>query len=231
VKIKIAEELDRVPGFLYGQTIRRIADSYHPYQPVVIKGVQLSAGERAHTDRWEIIKQSIEAFGAKTLVDLGCAEGFFVEQAAAQCGCFALGIEGDVRRLSLAQASATLNRVKGSGFIYAEMTPEFVEKLPVFDAMLFMSVLHHIMYERGVDYAREYMQRLRSKVAKFMIFDTGQSNETENQWAKLLPDMGSTPHDWVSDFLKSAGFSKVEKLSDTDAYQGVTKRALFRLIP
>lgn len=231
MKINIAEELDRVPGFLYGQTIRRIAGSYHPYQPVVIKGVQLSAGERTHSDRWTVIQQSIEAAGAKTLLDLGCAEGYFVEQAASQCGCMALGIEGDVRRLSLAQASAMLNRVKGAGFVYAEMTSEFIDKLPVFDAVLFMSVLHHIMYERGVDFARNYMRTLRTKVAKFMIFDTGQSNETENEWAKLLPDMGAEPHAWVAEFLRSAGFSGIEKLSDTDAYRGSTRRALFRLTP
>lgn len=231
MKIKIAGELDRVPAFLYGQAIRRIAGSYHPYQPVVIKGVQISPGERAHTDRWATIRQSIEALGAQTLVDLGCAEGYFVEQAASQCGCIALGIDADVRRLSLAQASATLNRVEGCGFMFAKLTPEFIGMLPVYDALLFMSVLHHIMYERGVEFARDYMRTLRAKAAKFVIFDMGQSNEIENEWAALLPDMGSEPHAWVAEFLRSAGFGGVEKLGDTDAYQGSTRRALFRLTP
>jgi hypothetical protein len=43
--------------------------------------------------------------------------------------------------------------------------------------------------------------------------------------------MGSDPHAWVADFLRSAGFSGVEKLVETDAYQGATKRALFCLKP
>ena len=230
MKITIGQELDRVPGFLYGLAVRRIARSYQPYQPVSIKGFEICPGERKHSDRFVTIRQSIESLGARTLLDLGCAEGYFVEQAAAQCGCVALGVDADVRRLSLAQASATLNRVHGAGFMYGQLTPEFIAMLPSFDAVIFMSVLHHIMYEHGVDYARDYMHGLRAKVGKFLIFDMGQSDETENEWAALLPDMGGDPHAWVADFLRSTGFSKVEKLVDTDAYQGSTKRALFRLI-
>jgi hypothetical protein len=94
-----------------------------------------------------------------------------------------------------------------------------------------MSILHHIMYERGVDYARDYMKEVRAKASKFLIFDMGQSDETENAWASLLPDMGSNPHSWVQQFLQSVGFSKVEKLADSDSYQGSAKRALFCLIP
>jgi SAM-dependent methyltransferase len=117
-------------------------------------------------DRWATIAANLRAAGAKTLLDLGCAEGYFVQQAA-KCGCLAVGVDSDVLRLSLAQASATLNRVQGAGFIYAELTPEFIDMLPTYDAVLFLSVMHHIMYERGVDYAREYMRRLKPKVGKF----------------------------------------------------------------
>jgi hypothetical protein len=115
--------------------------------------------------------------------------------------------------------------------MYGELTPEFVRMLPMFDAVFFMSILHHVMYERGVEYALEYMKGLRTKASKFLIFDMGQSDETENAWASLLPDMGSNPHLWVTHFLESAGFSKVEKLADSDSYQGSAKRALFCLIP
>ncbi len=231
MNIKIGQEIDGIPGFLYELALRRIARSYSPYQPVSIKGKPICPGERKHSDRFAVIRNVIASMGAKTVLDLGCAEGYFVEQAAAQCGCVALGIDADVRRLSLAQASVALNRVKGAGFMYGELTLEFVRMLPMFDAVFFMSILHHIMYERGVAYALEYMMGIRSKVSKFLIFDMGQSDETENAWASLLPDMGSNPHLWVKHFLESAGFSKVEKLTESDAYQGVTKRALFCLIP
>lgn len=231
MKINIGQELNGVSGLLYKLALRQIARSYDPYQPVSINGKPICPGERKHSDRFAVIRNVIESLGAKTVLDLGCAEGYFVEQAATQCGCIALGIDADVRRLSLAQASIALNRVKGAGFMYGELTPEFICMLPMFDAVFFMSILHHIMYERGVEYALEYMKGIRAKASKFLIFDMGQSDETENAWASLLPDMGSNPHLWVKQFLESAGFSKVEKLAESDSYQGSAKRALFCLIP
>jgi O-antigen chain-terminating methyltransferase len=175
-----------------------------------------------------LIADNVRATVARTLLDLGCAEGYFVQQAA-KSGLLAVGVDADVLRLSIAHASATLSRIQGAGFIYAELTPEFIDTLPTFDAVLFLSILHHIMYERGVDYAREYMRRLKPKVGKFMMFDMGQSNETGHEWASLLPDMGTDPHAWIAEFLSSAGFRSIEKVADTDAYQGPVRRALFRV--
>ena len=231
MKIKIGTELNGWAGLVYNQALKRVAASYSPYQPVTINGAQISSGERLHSDRWNVIKQLIQANGAKTLIDLGCAEGYFVERAAKECGCLALGVDADVRRLALAHGSAALNRVHGAGYMYANLTPEFIDALPQYDTVVFMSVLHHIMYEHGVDYSRDYMRRLRPKAARFMVFDMGQSNETENAWAAKLPDMGADPHTWVGNFLKSAGFSKVELVKETDSYDhGSSKRAVFRLV-
>lgn len=75
------------------------------------------------------------------------------------------------------------------------------------------------------------MGRLKPKVEKFMIFDMGQSNEMRHAWASLLPDMGADPHAWIAEFLSSAGFRSIEKVRETDAYQGSVRRALFRIAP
>jgi hypothetical protein len=83
------------------------------------------------------------------------------------------------------------------------------------------------MYEHGVDYAREFMKLIREKTAKSLIFDMGQSNESAMQWAPLLPDMGSDPHEWIAEFIRSCGFSHVIKAGETDAYQSKVRRAVF----
>lgn len=231
MKIKIGTEIARMPRFLYRQAIRQIAKSYDPYHPVWIDGDQLCQGQRECIDRWTVIERELIASESRTLIDLGCAEGYFVEQAALRCGCLALGVDADVRRLSVAQASLILNKTERAGFIYASLTPDFIDQLTRYDTVLFLSVLHHVMYEHGVDYARDYMRRLKPKIGKFMIFDMGQSNETENAWACLLPDMGDEPHSWIEDFLRSVGFQSVTRLGETDAYQGSVRRCLFRVAP
>jgi hypothetical protein len=227
--LNIGESFAPVAGFVYRRAVHSISASFDPYHPVRIGGTQVSQGERSCADRWAIIESEINASKAATMLDIGCAEGFFVEKAASVCGCLSLGVDGDVRRLSLAHASVLLNGVKGAGFIYADISPDLISRLPVSDLVLFQSVLHHIMYNQGVDYAREIMAALRLKVSKVLIFDMGQSDETNNTWAKSLPDMGPNPHAWIEEFLRSAGYTSVEKVGDTDSYRSATKRALFRL--
>jgi len=227
--LKIGEGFRPLSGLIYRRALRSIASSFSPYHPVTIGEVRLSKGERSCSDRWEIIEREIVSSKAATMLDLGCAEGYFVQQAALLCDCVALGVDGDIRRLTLAQGSILLNRVKNAGFLYADISPDLMTRLPKSDLVLFQSVLHHILYNKGIDYARDVMVCLRSIVGKVLIFDMGQSNETNNTWASSLPDMGPTPHLWIEEFLCSAGYTSVEKLGDTDSYRSATKRALFRL--
>jgi O-antigen chain-terminating methyltransferase len=230
MKLAISNNLKTVPRFLYLKAITSIARSYEPYQPVNIAGKQICKGQRHCQDRWPAIHEVLKASGVRSVLDLGSAEGYFVDQAA-RSGYIALGVDADVRRMSLAQASITMNAIEGGGYMFGNIGPSFFERLPSFDAVLLLSVLHHVMYEHGLEYSREYMAALRRKVGSVLLFDMGQSNETENAWAARLPDMGPDPHAWIASFLRSAGFGVVEKLSDTDAYQGPVNRALFKCIP
>ena len=189
-------------------------------------GKLLSAGERQCSDRWSVIGKVLSE-GAVSVLDLGCAEGYFVSRAAQEYGCFTLGVDADVRRLTVAQEMTVINKTDSAGFMYANISPEFLRKLPSFDVVIFLAVLHHIMYERGVDYAREYMKCIRDKTRKALVFEMGQSNETAMDWARLLPDMGANPHDWIMEFLRSCGFSQVTKAGETDAYQSNSRRGVF----
>ena len=75
------------------------------------------------------------------------------------------------------------------------------------------------------------MTCIREKTGKTLIFEMGQSDETSTYWASLLPDMGAQPHDWIADFLRTCGFSKVVKTGETDAYRSGIRRALFLAQP
>jgi cyclopropane fatty-acyl-phospholipid synthase-like methyltransferase len=231
MKEPLKEGLGGLHAFLYKYIVRYIALRMVIYHPVTIDGVLVRPGERTCIDRWQTIEREIRAGGARTLIDLGCSEGYFVRRSAIDCGCLAMGVDGDLRKLCLAQAAVSFEHIERAGVMYANLTPDFIELLPTYDVVLFMSVLHHMMYGRGVDYAHEFMCRLRPKIGMFMIFDMGHSNETNRRWAHLLPDMGSAPESWISEFLKSAGYTAVDKIGETDSYRGQTRRTLFRVAP
>jgi hypothetical protein len=210
VKLLLDRELNGLPYRAYKFVLRKLVKQVHPYHPVAMDGKLLATGERNCNDRWQIL-QSVLAEGADSLLDLGCAEGYFVSRAA--------------RDLNV------ISRNEYAGFMYAHMNMEFLRKLPQFDVVVFLAVLHHVMYEHGVDHARELMSGIRMKTRKVLVFEMGQSNEKSNAWASQLPDMGSEPQQWIRDFLLSCGFSSAEKVGETDAYQSSTRRSIFLARP
>ena len=207
--------------------LRRLLNSYEPYHPVILGGQIIASGERSCADRWQLIESAISDLAPSTFVDLGCAEGYFVQQAAERLGCVSLGVDADIRRLTVARTASSLNRTAGTAFMGAMIDAEFLAKLPTFEIVMFLSVMHHVMYEHGVDYSLELLRKLRAKTTKALIFDMGQSNETSHEWAQLLPKMVPDPETWIANLLKSAGFGNVDLIGATDAYKNEIRRALF----
>lgn len=226
MKLLLDRELNGLPYRAYRYVLRRLVKQVQPYHPVSMEGQLLSGGERECSDRWQVIRDVL-AQGADSVLDLGCAEGYFVSRAASEYKCFALGIDADVRRLTVAQDLNLINKGEHAGFMYAHMSMEFLRKLPQFDVVIFLAVLHHVMYEHGVDYAREFMMGVRAKTKKALVFEMGQSNESSMYWASFLPDMGANPHEWIKDFLLSCGFSNAQKVAETDAYHSTSRRGIF----
>lgn len=226
MKLLLDGEFRGLPRLLHKVVLRGMIKQIQPYHPLSMEGTVMSLGERECSDRWTVIKKVLSE-GPSTVLDLGCAEGYFVSNAAQEYGCFALGVDADIRRLTIAQDLSVLNRRERAGFMYARLTLEFLDTLPRFDVVILLAVLHHIMYEHGVEFAREFMTHVRAKTGSSLIFEMGQSNETTMAWASLLPDMGANPHEWIKNFLLSCGFSRVVKAGETDAYQSSTRRGVF----
>jgi SAM-dependent methyltransferase len=207
--------------------IRRLVKSYEPYHPVYLGNQLLAAGERACVDRWSLIADVVRSTSSTSLLDLGCAEGYFVQQAAKTLKCFSLGVDADIRRLTVARLTTSLSGINGAGFVGGTIDQTLLAQLPASDIVLFLSVLHHITYEHGIEYARGILTAIRGITKKRLVFDMGQSNETSHEWAKLLPKMEPDPQTWITNLLISAGFSNVEVRGETDAYKSEARRILF----
>ncbi|OGZ34033.1 MAG: hypothetical protein A2Y98_02940 [Candidatus Portnoybacteria bacterium RBG_19FT_COMBO_36_7] len=221
----------KLPELLFRLYAWQLKKSYPNYQPIFNKGKLIAGGDRSCFDRWEFIKKEIIRYKAKSFLDLGSAEGYYVFQAAKECHCVSLGVDADIRRLAMANHQLILEKINSAGFMFGVIDEEFLEKIPNFDAVIFMSVMHHIMSSKGEEYSRNILKRIRSKISKFLIFEMGQSDESKNKWAVKLPDMGADPHQWIVDFLISCGFSNVIEIGESDSYQKDRKRAIFKAEP
>jgi cyclopropane fatty-acyl-phospholipid synthase-like methyltransferase len=211
--------------------VSRMVRSFECYQPVRVGSLRLAPGERACEDRWQLIERVLTEQKATTLLDLGCAEGYFVQRAARDRNVVSFGVDADIRRLTVASQTQLLNKVRNCAFMYSTINADLLSRLPEFDVILFLSVLHHVLYSEGLDYSLELMRAIRKKTRRYLIFDMGQSNEIEHSWSALLPDMGRNPAEWIADFLHRAGFFDVEVLGYTDAYKGSSRRLVFGARP
>ena len=71
------------------------------------------------------------------------------------------------------------------------------------------------------------MQGIADKTTKYLVFETGQNNETETRFYKYLDFMGNSYETWVTSFLLGLGFSKVKKIGMYDTTLSNVKRTLF----
>ena len=196
------------------------------YQPVYLGGARIRGGARESDLRWEYIQKVMRAENITSVLDLGCAEGFFVRKAV-EAGCFATGADMDSDKLVWAQTTMTLDGLHGFGFYKQELTPQSLGRLPPADMVINLSLVHHLMYGHGLDYARDFMAAARALTRKVMIFEMGQSNEHHYDWSKKLPDMGSDPHAWIAQFLRDCGFSDAQKLCTVRSHKDAVERAVF----
>jgi O-antigen chain-terminating methyltransferase len=202
--------------------------SYETYQPVIGSN-GMAPGTRDCEARWEKIHAVFQKHDCKSVIDLGCSEGYYVLQSARSGMKFCVGVDFDLRRMWTSTNQVILHDIPNAAFLMSEITPELAASIPAFDGVIFLSVLHHIMYQLGEDHCRDLMTKLARKVGKVMVFEMGQSDEHMESWAKKMPDMGSDPHAWIADFLHACGFSQIEKIGETASYMRETNRALFEV--
>jgi len=204
--------------------------SYEIYQPVMT-GSGYTSSARDCEVRWEAIAPVLKETGSLSLVDLGCSEGYYVLRAARAGLRFCIGVDFDQRRIFTCTNQLVLNDLQNAGFAMSPVDEGLLQGLPRFDAVIFLSVLHHMMYQNGVDYAARILRLVASKTGKVCLFEMGQSDEHKESWAARMPDMGKDPHEWIRTFALANGFARVEKLAVDASFAGETKRALFACYP
>jgi SAM-dependent methyltransferase len=197
------------------------------YEPVEIKGRRF-ANARDTDARWLAVSEVLRDYGARNVLDIGCAEGWFIRRAAADLNCFAFGIEASDRTI-VGELARLHDRAERVATVRAFMTPEAINALPQFDAVLCLSVVHHIIRGFGVGAAEEFLRALASRVLKVLVFEIGTADESS--WTSVLPDLSQGQEGFVRELLKRSGFHNVKVIAESPAFHREVKRLLFTAEP
>lgn len=168
------------------------------------------ADRRACLGRFEAFNAALPAGQALSCLDIGCNIGYFTFRMSARKG-ICLGIDIGRNEVSYARGLAALHNVHNAAFLQLEVTPQSVAALPATDVIICMSVFHHWARKLGLEAATTIMDGLAAR-CRFMVFETGQHDETDTTWAKDLAFMGQDSDAWIQQYLRARGFGRIKPL-------------------
>lgn len=158
------------------------------YQPIFGHPEFDASASRACDERLDAILPVLDALpnrGALRVLDLGCAQGYFalslLERGVAS---EVVGIDKLGANVELCQALAGPFEGRAR-FLEASLSPELIASLGSFDAVLGLSVLHHIAHEEGLERAVAIVQALAASAG--LAFLELALKEENLYWSARLP--------------------------------------------
>lgn len=218
IKMKIAK--------FFHRRLFLISKSSLPYEPLEFSG-KIFESWRTWEDRWSVIKNELLHYETTSIIDIGCAEGWFVRLAAEELGCFSIGIERYDVSMYSGELARLYDKVPNCAIIKSDLNTKNIPKLPEVDVILCLSVLHHIVYKEGINYARDFIRALGGKAKKAIIFEMGTVEEAKAKWSKDMPLMPEGQRLFITEFLKSAGFTNIKTIGSSSSIYKDAERLLF----
>ena len=185
------------------------------YQPLPWVGLNEAERSEGTLSRWEAMRPWLERTGCTTALDLGCNRGFFTLSLASG-GIAAIGVEPDPPAHRTALYAIHRAGLDNAGMLSMSVSPDTVRLLPAADAVLFLSLWHHLVRAHGLAEATALLSAIWDRSKRLLLFDTG---EAEMPAEYGLPKMTPTPRDWLAGHLSRACTGgEVVHLGTHDAY-------------
>lgn len=188
----------RIDTFPRRGPLRRLA--WVDYQPLPWLGLSDAERGEGTLSRWAEIRPWVERTGCGTALDLGCDRGFFAISMACS-GLSVIGVEPDPPAQRTALFAMRRMNLANAGVLAMWISPATVDLLPSADAVLFLSLWHHLVLAHGLEHATGMLSAIWERSRKLMFFDTGES-EMPPEYG--LPAMTPTPREWLAGYLADA---------------------------
>ncbi len=117
-------------------------------------------------ERWQKIAAAIPD-GCRTALDIGCNLGD-ITALCAEKGLWAIGVDHGAKLIAEAHRR---HRGVDCGFMQMRIAPQDIERLPTFDVVLVLSVLHHWLIDYGPDVAGQMLRSLAERTGRVLIFE------------------------------------------------------------
>jgi SAM-dependent methyltransferase len=119
---------------------------------------------RSPGEKFDLIEPILRRYSVKSILDVGCNAGY-ITRLAGQAGLFSVGIDIHVDVL---RVKAPLERACLGEF---ELNRPLVKRIPKFDAILLLSVVHQLIAFDGEKVARRLVRALARKARSVFLIE------------------------------------------------------------
>ena len=210
--------------------LQREADNGVRYQPTEQPQLRSIRPNSSFTERLAIAKAAVMDSESRNVLDIGCAEGYFVRELARDPGILGLGLDADWAALRRGTAPWLLNQEEGYGFLPWEFDADSLLHLPKFDLVICFSVVHHVIRHEGRASGVDFLRSCAAVTAKKFLFDMGGPLESGYAWAEKLDFLGSDEDSVAQNvkvLLEEAGFLSVREVGRTAGNSKFGLRSVF----
>jgi hypothetical protein len=200
------------------------------YQPVASLPTRAATRGTGSESRWEAMFPVLCEQDVGSAVDLGACEGYFSIKLGRACiPTIALeGYPGTYRTAIYAVRRSGLDNV---GVLALALNPDNVVAVPASDAVLCLSLWHHLVRQHGLAGTTEMMETFWDRTKKVLFFDTGENEMTPDYG---LPEMRPDSRSWLTGYLaETCEGSRIEHLGLHAAFDpsgALCERNLFAVI-
>jgi len=185
----------RLDTFPRRESLRRLSSTgYQPLPWVGLEGGKRAAGTES---RWHAISSVLDEVHPISALDLGCNFGYFT-LALGERGIPTVGIEIDPTAYRTALYARRKSGLDHVAILVLRLELPTVDLLPSADAVLFLSLWHHLVQAHGLEGATAVLERVWEHTRRVLFFDTG---ESEMPPSYGLPRMTPDARTWLTSYL------------------------------
>jgi hypothetical protein len=185
------------------------------YQPIASLPTRKATRGAGSESRWEAMFPVICEQAVESAVDIGACEGYFSIKLGRAC-IPTIALEGHPGSYRTAIYAVRRSGLDNVGVLALELKPDNVVAAPAADAVLCLSVWHHLVRYHGLAGATEMLETIWDRTEKVLFFDTGENEMTPDYG---LPQMRPDPRSWLAGYLaETCKSSRIEHLGTHAAF-------------
>jgi hypothetical protein len=129
--------------------------------------------------KFDLIRPALEALRVASVLDVGCNAGE-ITRFAGRSGTFAVGIDANL------DLNGVTDPLDGACLGNVAVTPELIDKFPVFESVLLLSVHHQLVKRQGDAWARDFVARLANRASKCFFIEFAALNRKYSEGSGQL---------------------------------------------